>query len=114
MKIHIRDLTIFLFTVLTIAALIILSVRPAAPVNSENIVYRAKLDSIAVENKKLAAKIESQKHELTKFNDKIDSLSTLLPKIKEQYKKRAHEIDNKNVTELISGFDQLFSDNGIK
>lgn len=77
-------------------------------------IAQIRLDSLAKENATLKTEIDFQIKEKARFKSKNDSLALLPPKIKETYKKEANEIDNKNVRELISGFDQLFSNTDIK
>lgn len=108
-----RNIIIFvLMAVCIVMGILLFQKKPVQDTGQK--IAQIRLDSIAKENTALKKEIDFQIQEKARFKSKSDSLALLSPKIKETYKKEANEIDNKNVRELISGFDQLFSNANIK
>ena len=91
-----------------------LLVRKPTIIDTGEKIAKIRLDSLSKDNNRLNKEITSLLVEKAYFRSKLDSLSNLPKEIKKQYKKEVNEIDNKNANELISGFNQLFSDAGIK
>lgn len=113
MKIDPKNLIIF---VLTVACIIlgVLLYNSKKPIDTSSEIAKMRLDSLAQENIALKMEINFQTKEKVRFKDKMDSLATLPPKIKETHTNEVKAIDTKNTRELISSFNKLFADNNIR
>lgn len=72
------------------------------------------IDSLNIKNNKLLNDIKVIKSINTDFENKIDSLLNVKPKINIKYVTKYKEIDDANAFKLISLSDSIFTANGIK
>lgn len=111
MKFNLRD---FLNTIIIIVLLIYIYINRKEKVDYDFDSMNKKIELLQKSNDSLINDVALKKKEIEKINQSIDSLESLKTQTITKYKYINNEIDKANFTELVSKFDSIFTNSGIK
>lgn len=110
-----KDKKVIAIIVLSVALLIVSYIAFwNEPVPYDEKLIEKQKQEFKRQNDSLQRQIEYEKGKQAIFLTKIDSLQNLKPQIQIKYVTKYKEIDNANVGSIVSEFDTLFSNNGLK
>lgn len=112
MKWHSKDIIIIILGI-TVVIFAFLYFSKSEPVYDKELIEK-QVDDLKKRNEILNKEITEQANIILDFRNQIDSLENVKNKEIIKYVEKSNEIDAANVSDVISEFNGIFTNNGIK